>query len=52
MFLTQLCAEFGGVRERRWNMERVIVFVIVTLRATPLIKRAREIRARLESRIK
>ena len=50
-FLTALTAEFRGVRERRWNSERVIVFLVTVLRRTPTVSRARDIKARLSQRL-
>ena len=51
-FITALTAEFQGVRERRWNGERVVVFVVTVLRRTPTVTRARDIRSRLTLRLK
>ena len=51
-FITALTAEFQGVRERRWNGERVVVFVVTVLRRTPTVTRARDIRSRLTQRLK
>ena len=50
-FLTRLAAEFRGVRERKWNSERVVVFLLVVLRRTAIVKRARDVRRRVEMRL-
>ena len=46
-----LAAEFRGVRERRWNAERPLVFCAVVLQTTPGVRRARDIRRRVDRRL-
>ena len=50
-FLTRLIAEFQGVRERAWNSERIIVFIVVVLRSSTAVKRARDVRKRIDMRL-
>ena len=50
-FLTVLTSEFRGVRERRWNSERPLVFVATVLQTTPGVRRAKDIRSRLAQRM-
>ena len=51
-FLTALTAKFRGVRERQWNRERFVVFVVTVLRRTPTVTRAHDIRSRITQRMK
>jgi hypothetical protein len=51
-FIATLAREFRGVRERRWNSERPLVFVSVVLQTTSGVRRARDIRKRLEQRMR
>jgi hypothetical protein len=50
-FLAILTSEFQGVRERRWNSERPLVFVATVLQTTPGVRRAKDIRSRLAQRM-
>jgi hypothetical protein len=50
-FIDALASEFRGVRARRWNSERPLVFVAVILQTTPGVKKARDIRKRIKNRI-
>lgn len=50
-FLSMLVNEFRGVRERKWNSERVVVFITTVLRRTPSVKRACDVRARILQRL-
>ncbi|KAI2493422.1 hypothetical protein MHU86_21121 [Fragilaria crotonensis] len=50
-FLAILTSEFRGVRERRWNSERPLVFVATVLQTTPGVRRAKDIRLRLAQRM-
>ena len=50
-FLTILVKEWKGVRERRWNSERPIVFADVILRKGDGIIRVRDIKRRIKCRL-
>jgi hypothetical protein len=50
-FVATLAREFKGVQARQWNSEHPLVFVSVVLQTTPGVKRARDIRQRLEQRM-
>ncbi|KAI2494156.1 hypothetical protein MHU86_20388 [Fragilaria crotonensis] len=50
-FVTILTSEFRGVRERRWNSERPLVFVATVLQTTPGVRRSKDIRSRLAQRM-
>ena len=50
-FLVILRLEFLGVRERKWNSERPLVFVATILQKTPGVRRAKDIRRRLARRM-
>jgi hypothetical protein len=50
-FLATLTREFRGVRQRHWNSERPLVYAAVILQASPGVRRARNIRRRLERRM-
>ena len=50
-FVDLLASELEGVKERTWNAERFLVFTMVVLQRTPAVKRATDIRARLQSRM-
>ena len=43
--------ELDGVRERKWNMEKVFCFMSVTLQTSPGIKRATHIKCRIKQRL-
>jgi hypothetical protein len=47
-----MAREFGGVRERRWNSERALIFAACVLRKRPGVIRARDIKRRVERRLK
>ena len=47
-FLTIFTSELRGVRARKWNSERPLVFVATVLQTTPGVRRSRDIRLRLE----
>ena len=51
-FLDLLADLFDGIRTRRWNAERVIVYILVVLQQAPGVTRARDIKHRLASRMK
>ena len=51
LFIAALAAELVGVKERRWNSERFVVFQAVILQRTSDVKRARDIRRRIETRL-
>ena len=50
-FVAMLAAEFKGIRERRWNSERPLVFANMILQTTPEVRRAKDIRHRLTERM-
>jgi len=50
-FLSTLRLEFVGVRERKWNSERVIVFMATILQTTPNVTKACDIKRRISSRL-
>ena len=50
-FVKTLAKEFRGVRDRKWNSERPLVYAKAILQTTPGVKRAKDIRARLEKRM-
>ena len=50
-FISMLTKEFQGVRERKWNSERPIIFAAVVLQRTPTVRAAKDVRARLEKRM-
>ena len=50
-FLTVLIDEFRGVRERKWNSERPLIFAAVILQRSPGVRRAQDIRRRLAQRM-
>jgi hypothetical protein len=50
-FISMLASEFQGVVERKWNSERPIVFAADILQKQAGVSRAKDIRARLMSRM-
>jgi hypothetical protein len=46
-----LAREFRGMRERKWNSERALIFATCVLRKSPGINRARDIKHRVERRL-
>ena len=46
-----LSSEFDGVRERKWNMERVLCVMSVTLQMSLDIKGAAHIKRRIKQRL-
>ena len=50
-FVQQLAKEFQGVRERKWNSERPIVFAMVILQKMPGVFQSKEIRKLLQHRM-
>ena len=50
-FISILTSEFQLVRERRWNSERLIVFIVCILQRAQGVIRSRDIRARLRHRM-
>jgi hypothetical protein len=50
-FLSTLTAELSGIRARKWNSERFIVFTIVILQNKSMVSRASSIKKRLEWRM-
>merc|ERR1711884_89602 len=50
-FLSLLTEEVKGVRERKWNSERPLVFVVVVLQTDSGVKRLKDIRAKIEGQM-
>jgi hypothetical protein len=46
-----LAREFRGVRERKWNSERALIFAMCVLRKSPGVICARDIKRRVERRL-
>jgi hypothetical protein len=46
-----MAREFGGVRERKWNSERALIFAVCVLRKRPGVIRAQDIKRRVERRL-
>ncbi len=46
-----MAREFGGIRERRWNSERTLLFTVYVLRKSPGVIRARDIKCRVEHQL-
>jgi hypothetical protein len=44
-FLSIFTSELRGVRDRRWNSERPLVFVATILQTTPGVRRSKDIRS-------
>ena len=51
IFIDDLAEELEGVDGRRWNSERCIVFQVVILQRMTEVRRARDIRQRVERQI-
>ena len=52
LFVAAAADELKGVVQRKWNSERFIVFQAVLLQRSPDVKRARDIRRRVETRLR
>ena len=50
-FINQLCEEFLGVTERKWNSERPLVFCLAMLQKKPGITQSSDIQRRLKYRL-
>ncbi len=50
--VSTMAREFGGVREWRWNSERALIFAACVLRKSPGVIRARNIKRRVECRLR
>ena len=50
-FLLLLAKEIDGLRERKWNMEKVICFMSMILQRSPDLKGAGNIKRRIKQRI-
>ena len=50
-FVHALTAELTGVRQRRWNTERFIVFLTVTLQHVQHVTKSCEIRQRIDWKV-
>jgi hypothetical protein len=46
-----LAREFRGVRERKWNLERTLIFAACVLRKSPGVICARDIKCKVERRL-
>jgi hypothetical protein len=49
--VSTMAREFTGVRERKWNSERALIFAACVLRKSPGVVRARDIKRRVERRL-
>ncbi len=49
--VSMLAKEFGGVRERKWNSKRALIFAACVLRKSPGVIRSRNIKRRVERRL-
>ena len=49
--ISTMAREFTGVRERKWNSERALIFAACVLRKSPGVIRARDIKRRVERRL-
>jgi hypothetical protein len=49
--VSTLAGEFRGVRERKWNSERALIFAACVLRKSPGVIRSRDIKRRVERRL-
>ena len=49
--MNALVKELRGVRDRRWNSERFIIFQAVTLKRARHVTASRDIRCRIEKRL-
>jgi hypothetical protein len=47
-----MAREFGGVHKRRWNSERALIFAVCVLRKSPGMIRSRNIKRRMERRLR
>ena len=52
LFVKTVAEELQGVTERRWNSERFIVFQSVILQRSREVKKAKDIRRRIEGRLR
>ena len=52
LFVKELAAELSGVTGRRWNSERFIVFQAVILQRSGEVKKAKDIRERIQWRLR
>ena len=52
LFVQAVADELKGVVQRSWNSERFVVFQAVILQRSPDVKRARDIRRRIEIRLR
>ena len=50
-FISMLASEFNGVRARKWNSERPIIFAPIILRKTTGVYKARNIRTWITRRL-
>ena len=51
LFVHLFSAEIDGVRERKWNMEKVLCYMSMILHTSPDVKRTSNIRKRINNRI-
>ena len=50
-FISQLCEEFAGVQERKWNSERPLVFCLAMLQKKPGVTQSSDIQRCLKHRL-
>ena len=50
-FIDELLTIIEGVLDRKWNFERAMVFIMAILQRTSSVKKAKDVKERLESRI-
>ncbi len=50
-FLEELCALFEGIQQRKWNSEKIFVFIFVVLQKNGEVKKAGDIKKRIATRI-
>jgi hypothetical protein len=49
--VSTMAREFTGIRERKWNSERALIFAACVLQKSPGVIRARDIKRRVERRL-
>ena len=51
-YVETLAAEINGVLERKWNMDRPLCLLAVTLQRSPDVRGASNVRARIKQRLR
>lgn len=51
LFIQALADEMNGIISRKWNAEKMIVFIAVILQRSRDVKKSRDIRRRIERRL-